>query len=94
MGYSPWGHKELDTTERLKGHTLVGWKGDRIPSTASFDHIVFDSVYVSAQSCPALCDPMACSPPGSSVHEIFQARILGWVAISSSRGSSQPTDRT
>ena len=37
---------------------------------------------------------MDCSPPGSSVHEIFQARILEWVAISFSRGSSQPRDRT
>ena len=36
---------------------------------------------------------MDCSPPGSSVHEIFQARILEWVAISFSRGSSQPRDR-
>ena len=36
---------------------------------------------VCAQSCPTLCDPMDCSPPGSSVHEIFQARILEWVAI-------------
>ena len=33
------------------------------------------------QSCPTLCDPVACSPPGSCVHSIFQARILGWVAI-------------
>ena len=44
--------------------------------------------------CPTLCDPMDCSPPGSSVHEISQARILEWVAISFSRGSSQPRDRT
>ena len=35
-----------------------------------------------AQSCPTLCDPMDCSPPGSSVHRISQARILEWVAIS------------
>ena len=42
----------------------------------------------------ALCNPMDCSPPGSSVHGILQARILEWVAISSSRGSSQPRDRT
>ena len=41
-----------------------------------------------------LCDPMDLSPPGSSVHGIFQARILEWVAISFSRGSSQPRDRT
>ena len=42
------------------------------------------------QWCPALCDPMDCSPPGSSVHGIFQARILEWVAISFSMESSWP----
>ena len=41
-----------------------------------------------AQSCPTLCDPMNCSPPGSFVHGIFQARILEWVATHFSRGSS------
>ena len=46
------------------------------------------------QSCPTLWNPMDCSPPGSSVHEIFQARILEWVAMPFSRGSSQPRDRT
>ena len=40
-----------------------------------------------AQSCPTLCDPMDCSLPGSSVHGIFQVRVLEWVAISFSRGS-------
>ena len=44
--------------------------------------------------CPALCDPMDCSAPGSSVRRIFQARILEWVAISFSRGSSWPRDWT
>ena len=44
--------------------------------------------------CPTLCNPMDCSPPGSSVHGILQARILEWVAISFSRGSSQPRNRT
>ena len=44
------------------------------------------------QSCPTLCDPMDCSPPGSSVHGILQARILEWVAMPSSRRSSQPRD--
>ena len=43
---------------------------------------------------PTLCDPMDCSLPGSSVHGIFQARVLEWGAISSSRGSSQHRDRT
>ena len=47
-----------------------------------------------SQLCPTLCNPMNCSPPGSSVHGILQTRILGWVAISFSRGSSQPRDRT
>ena len=46
------------------------------------------------QPCPTLCDPMDCSPPGSSVHGILQARTLEWVAIPSSGGSSQPSDRT
>ena len=47
-----------------------------------------------AQLSLALCDPMDCSLPGSSVHGIFQARGLEWVAISLSRGSSPPRDRT
>ena len=47
-----------------------------------------------AQSCLTLCDPMDCSPPGSSIHGILQARILEWVAISFSRGSSRPRDQT
>ena len=46
------------------------------------------------QSCPTLCDPIDCSLPSSSVHGIFQARVLKWVAISFSRGSSQPRDWT
>ena len=46
------------------------------------------------QSCPILCDPMDCSPPGSSVHGIFQARVLEWAAISFSRGSSPPRNQT
>ena len=48
----------------------------------------------SLQSCLTLCDPMDCSPPGSSVHGVLQARMLEWVAMSSSRGSSRPRDRT
>ena len=45
---------------------------------------------VCAQLCLTLCDPMDCSPSGSSVHGIFQARILEWVAISFSRGLPDP----
>ena len=47
-----------------------------------------------AQSCLTLCDPMACSLPGTSVHGFLQAWILEWVAMPSSRGSSWPRDRT
>ena len=47
-----------------------------------------------AQSCLTLCDPMDCSLQCSSVHGVFQARVLEWVAISFSRGSSQPSDQT
>ena len=43
---------------------------------------------------PTLCDPMDCSPPGSSVHGILQARTLEWVAFPFSHGSSRPRDRT
>ena len=51
-------------------------------------------LYLVAQSCLTLCDPMDCSLPGSSVHGILQARVLEWVAMPSSRVSSQPRDRT
>ena len=47
-----------------------------------------------APSCPTLCNPVDCSLPGSSVHGILQARVLEWVAISFSRGSSWPRDQT
>ena len=45
---------------------------------------------LAAQSCPTLCESMDCSPPGSSAHKSLQERILEWVAMPSSRGSSQP----
>ena len=46
------------------------------------------------QLCPTLCDLMDCSPPGSSVQGILQARTLEWIAIPFSRGSSRPRDQT
>ena len=49
---------------------------------------------VAVQLCPTLCNPMDYSPPGSSVHGILQTRIVGWVAMPSSRGPSQPRDQT
>ena len=60
-----------------------------------FEHMLANRKCVLvAPSCPALCDPMDCSPPGFSVLEIFQARMLEWVAISFCRGSSQTRDQT
>ena len=47
-----------------------------------------------AQSFPTLCDPVGCNLLGFSVYGILQARILEWIAISFSRGSSQPRDQT
>ena len=58
---------------------------------SSFDLV---GVYVSAQSCPTLCNLMDYSLPGSSVLGILQARILEWVVISFSRGCSRSRDRT
>ena len=49
-------------------------------------------MYLVAQSCPTVCNSMDCSLPSSSVHRILQVRILEWVAIPFSRGSSQPSD--
>ena len=49
---------------------------------------------ICTQLCPTLWNPMDCSTPGSSAQEIFQTRLLEWVAISSSKGPSQPKDWT
>ena len=64
-------------------HCLMG-------AVATADNI---KVYVLVtQSCPALCNPMDCSPPGSSVFGILEAKIMEWVAVQFSRASSQPRD--
>ena len=63
-------------------------------STPALDTYRSEKESELAQLCPTLCDPVDCSPPGSSVHGILQARILEWVAIPFSRGSSWPRDRT
>ena len=49
---------------------------------------------MSIQSCPIPCDPMDCSPSGSSDHGLLQGRALEWVAMSFSKASSRPRDRT
>ena len=66
--------------------------GVKISKTRFYE--VFHHVCMHAQSFLTLCDPMDYSRPGSSVHGIILARILEWVAISSSRGSSSPRDLT
>ena len=64
--------------------------------TMHFIHIFYLSLCycLASKLCPTLCDLMDCSPPGSSVHGISQARILEWLSISFSRGSSQPSNQT
>ena len=84
------GNELTDTKNRKKTCLVRGIGGQR--SRRGGMH-----AYVHAkllQSCLSLCDSMACSQPGSSVQGILQARILEWVAISFSRGSSQLRDRT
>ena len=74
-------------TPSLTEDTVMGWHYH----SASDKFIVMVLV---TQSCLTLCDPTDGSPPGSSVHGILQARILGWVAIFFSRGSSWFKDQT
>ena len=66
----------------------------RVPWAIWYDLLVCARVHAVSQSCPTLCDPMDCSLPGSCIHGMLQARILEWVTISYSRGSSPPRDRT
>ena len=57
-------------------------------------YAVLPKTVCSAHSLRLFCDPMDYSPPGCSVHGILQVRMLEWVAMPASRGSSQPRDRT
>ena len=65
-----------------------------LPTSLEVLHARVCVCMLSLQSCPILCDPMDYSLPGSSAHGILQARILEWVAMSFSRGSSLSSDRT
>ena len=73
---------------------LVYWGTFRNAATPHHNLFCYESESEVGQSCPTFCDPVDYSPPGSSVHGILPARILEWVAISYSRGSSQLRDRT
>ena len=77
-----WEYKEM----RSRFWTKCWWMSYRFNISCMYAE--------SRQSCLTLWDPTDCSPPGSSVHGILQARILEWVAISSYRGSAPPRDQT
>ena len=73
---------------------LPALQADSLPSQSSGKPPGWMPYHAPAQSCLTLCKPVDCNPSGSSVHGIFQARILEWVPISSSRGSFWPRDWT
>ena len=75
---------------RYGAFTWNEMRPSEIVQRSSLDGSLHCSESEVAQSCPTLCDPVDCSLPGSSVHGIFQAIVLEWIAISFSRGSSQP----
>ena len=77
---------------RLLGFRSGGWLPPKEPQSLILPSI--HAAVLAAQSCLTLYDPMDCSLPGSSVHGILQARILEWVVIPFSRGSSQPRNWT
>ena len=74
-----------------ENETILEMSGVLVTSAQQSEHAQ-RCVCSGTQSYPSLCDPMDCSPPGSSVHGILQARILEWVAMPSSRVSFQPRD--
>ena len=76
---------------KIKGSQL---SFTQLPLLSTTNVTISESESEVVQSCPTLCDPMDCSLPGSSLHRIFQARVLERVAVCISRGSSQPRDRT
>ena len=90
-------HIHTHTHTHIYTHTYIyiNRVGRKVCSSSPYD--VMENSNLSsevAHSCLILCDPMDCSLPGSSIHGISRARVLEWVAISFSRGSSPPRDRT
>ena len=86
-------HTHTHTHARALPGTHLSWSYGESPF--SITTIFYADIHAqSLQSCPALCDLMDYRPPSFSVHGILQARILEWVAMPSSRRSSQPRDQT
>ena len=85
--------KEMARAYRKKAQGSILSLNNRSSERLS-DLLKSESESEVVQLCPTLCDPTDCSLQGSSVQGIFQAIVLEWVAISFSRGSSQPWDRT
>ena len=82
----------MSLVKSIRGTLSLPWS--QFPAATLFGSQSVQSVCSVTQSCLTLCNPMDCSPPGSSVHGILQARILEWAAISSSRGSFPSRDGT
>ena len=96
-------HKETPDQARLKDVRQTQWpvifKSIKVIKVEeilrNFSRLMeTKSKKVKSLSRVRLCNPVDCSPPGSSIHGIFQAKVLEWVAISFSKGSSRPRDRT
>ena len=81
----------ITTYPKLEGTVLISWNFI-IFHKKNVLHVLNILLFLVTQSCPTLCNPKNCSLLGSSVHRILQARILEWVAMPCSRGSSQPRD--
>ena len=83
-----------DKQKHSDNSLLVPWQKS-LPKSIRFECSDLRAcMHAQSLSPVRLCDPMDCSPPGSPVYGILQARILEWVAMPSSRGSSRPRDRT
>ena len=93
-------YADQEATARTRHETMDWFKiGKRVQQVCILQLCLYN-LYVECmcaqlpQLCLTLCNPIDCSPPGSSIHGILQARILECVAMSSSRGSSRPRDQT
>ena len=94
-GHGTWGGFSSCPGESDVHYSLRITPSDQWFSKCLLEIQIIRGLSFSCFSCVRLfCDPVDCSPPGSSVHEISQARLLEWIAISCSKGSSSPRDRT